>query len=89
MQDSQWGLTRVEQRGRIPSPRPARHTSLDAAQGTVGLLSYHNMVPGLVELVGTLEGPPWDNPLHFASGQQLVGRRGPTLHHSICRIFIQ
>jgi len=36
--------------GQKPLPRPAGHTSLDAAQGTVGLLGCESTLPGHVKL---------------------------------------
>jgi len=51
MQRSRWGLTRVEQRGRITSLSPL---AFDAAQDMVGLLGCECTLPDHAEVLAML-----------------------------------
>jgi len=48
-QDSRWGLTRAEQRGQNPLPRPTGHAAFDAAQGTLGFAGCKCTLPPHVQ----------------------------------------
>jgi len=51
MQYSMWGLHKSRVKGHSHVPHPAGHTSLDAAQDTVGFLGYKRTLLAHVELL--------------------------------------